>query len=451
MNLDQLKNSLKFPIAAHLMTRPLLIIVTLLLIAILGSKLHVSHDMTATSRHTLLEQSVQTVNALHGPVKAEIFINPQDQQRPAVVEILSRYRDIKSDFSFEFTDPALDPTRMRELNIAPGGEIFFYYNNRTQRISQVSEQAITMALQRLSRNSPRVASFVTGHGERAIKSLNNADIGLFATQLRESGIETRTINLSDTQTLDSNDSLLVIASPLQRYLPAETAKLLDYLSRGGNLLWLTEPSSDDGLKAIEFELGVQRLAGVVVDLAASKLQVERPDFAIANTYSPHIATQGFSSVTLFPQASGLSLQANREWRAAALVQAGEQAWTETGPLSGEVAFGDDDRERSGPFPLVLALERQQAGKTQKVIISGDGDFIADAWLANGGNRDLGNRLFNWSIDDHDMIAVQYPVATDQSLSLSPFATISLFLFALILLPGSLFGAATKVWYQRRHG
>lgn len=433
------------------LARPALIVATFILITILGNRLYINHDMTGTGRHTLLEQSTQTLASLKGPVSAEIFINPQDQQRAVVEDLLNKYRAAKADFSYTVTDPALDPARMRKLNIAPGGEIFFHYKGRTQRITQVSEQVVSMAFQRLSRNAPRVASFVTGHGERAIKNSNNADISIFATQLRESGFETRTISLSDNTNLDVSNGLLVIASPLQRFLPAETATLLDYLSRGGNLLWLTEPTTDDGLKAIEFELGVRRLPGVVVDMAAQKLQVERPDFAIANNYSPHIATQGFTSVTLFPQASGLELQPNREWRAAALVQAGEQAWTETGALSGEVAFGDDNREVAGPFPLILALERQRAGKTQKVLISGDGDFLADAWIGNGGNRDLGSRLFNWGVDDEDLIPVQYPVASDLTLELSPFATVSLFLLALVLLPGSLFGAATKVWYQRRHG
>lgn len=431
--------------------RPIIIVAAIILFGVLCNRLYVDVDMTATERHTLLPQSIQSLDALQGPVNAEIFINPLDQQQNAVSELFEKYQSHSPDFNYSFTDPAIDPARMRKLNIAPGGEIFFRHKERTQRISQVSEQTVTMALQRLARSAPKVASFVTGHGERNLQSRNNADIGVFANQLRESGFETQSINLTTATSLDVDQGILIVASPLQRYLPAETATLLDYLSRGGNLIWLTEPSSDDGLKAIEYELGVRRLPGVVVDLAAQNLQVDRPDFAIVNQYSPHTATQGFSSVTLFPQASGLELQANREWRAAALAQAGEQAWTETGALSGEVAFGDDPQEVSGPFPLIIALERERAGKTQKILVSGDGDFIADAWIGNGGNRDLGNRLFNWSSDDEELIQVQYPTAPDQTLSLTPFATVSLFLLALILLPGALLGTATRIWFQRRHG
>lgn len=137
--------------------RPVVIVAAFIFLAVLGNRLYFDHDMTATARHTLLPQSIQTMGSLAGPVEAEVFINPQDQQRAAVTELLEKYQSANSDFSFNFSDPALDPARMRKLNIAPGGEIFFNYLDRTQRISQVSEQAVTMALQRLARKAPRVA------------------------------------------------------------------------------------------------------------------------------------------------------------------------------------------------------------------------------------------------------------------------------------------------------
>jgi hypothetical protein len=431
--------------------RPLLILACLILLLVLAQRVYFQTDMTANSRHTLLPQSVETLALFNEAIDVEVFINPLDGQREAITSLLEKYREYKSDLQVRFTDPALDPALMRKLNIAPGGEIFFRAGTQLQRITQVSETAVTMALQRLARTTPPTAVFVTGHGERAVKSTNNADIGIFAAQLQEAGFVIDNINLTEHNTIDTSNGMLVIASPLSRYLPGEVALILDYLTRGGNMLWLTEPASDDGLKAVELELGVMRSPGVVVDLASQNLAVDRPDFAVANNYSPHQATQGFSSVTLFPQASALQLQPNREWRAAALVQAGEQAWTETGALSGQIAYGDDKREIAGPFPLILALEREKADKLQKVLISGDGDFIADAWIANGGNRDLGNRLFNWTADDNDLVAISAPAVADNRLDMPDTATILLVVLSLLLIPAALFATGGKVWYTRRYG
>ncbi len=431
--------------------RPLLIIVCLVMLLILGQRLFFQKDMTANARHTLLSQSVETLNLFPEAINVDVYINPLDPQRAAIDSLLGKYQQHKADITVAYIDPALDPAAMRELNVAPGGELFLRAADRLQRISQVSESTVTMALQRLARTQPPVAMFVTGHGERSIESTNNADVGIFAAQLREAGFVIRNLSLTTTNSIETKDTMLVIASPMSRYLPSEVALVLDYLTRGGNLLWLTEPASDDGLKAIELELGVMRSPGVVVDLATQNLDIDRPDFAIANTYAPHTATRDFSSVTLFPQAAALQLQPNREWRAAALVQAGEQAWTETGSLTGEVAFGDDQREISGPFPLILALEREKAGKTQKVLVSGDGDFIADAWIANGGNKDLGNRLFNWAADDAELATLSTPVVADHRIELSNTATLILVALTLLLIPGALFATAGRVWYSRRFG
>ena len=431
--------------------RPLLILTCLILLLALAQRVYFLTDMTANSRHTLLPQSVETLALYQEAIDIEVFINPLEPQREAIASLLEKYREHKSDLQVRFTDPALDPALMRELNIAPGGEIFLRAGTQLQRLTQVSETAVTMALQRLARTTPPTAVFVTGHGERAVNSTNNADIGIFAEQLQDTGFVIDTINLTEHNSIDISNGMLVIASPLSRYLPGEVALILDYLTRGGNMMWLTEPVSDDGLKAVELELGVMRSPGVVVDLASQNLAVDRPDFAVANHYSPHQATQGFSSITLFPQASALQLQPNREWRAAALVQTGEQAWTETGTLSGEIAYGDDKREIAGPFPLVLALERHKGDKLQKVLISGDGDFIADAWIANGGNRDLGNRLFNWTADDTELIAISPPAVADHRLDMPNTATILLVLLSLLLVPAALFATGGKVWYTRRYG
>jgi|GEM_PF-3730692 len=267
---------------------------------------------------------------------------------------------------------------MRQLDVAPGGEIFMRYESRTQRLTQVSEQSLTSAMQRLVRTKNHNILFTSGHGERAINSNTNADLGIFTQQLSNSGFIVDTVNLSTQGSLNPDNGTLVIAGPLHRFLANEVVLLLDYISKGGNLIWLTEPDSDDGLKS-----------------------------------------RGFSEITLFPQASGLAFKADREWQVAPLVHSTEQSWTETGALSGQVEYGDDTQEVSGPIPLVFALERDVADKKQRVIVAGDGDFLADAWIANGGNRDLGNRLFNWSVGDTAMITLNTPLETDTKLQTLP--------------------------------
>ena len=439
------------PTLSPALLRTALIVLCFSLVCTLGNRLYARKDVTGGAIHTLKPQTIATLDKLQGPVEAEVFINPLDSQKQSISELFKKYQSHKTDLSLTFTDPALDPQKMRTLGVTTGGEIFLRYQNRTARLSQLSEYSLTLAFQRLVRTGNQKLLFTEGHGERSINGKTNADLGLFAQQLKDSGLEIDTINLSTMNSIETSLGTIVIAGPIQRFLAKEVALLLDFISRGGNLVWLTEPASNDGLKSVELELGIQRLPGVVIDMAAQQLAVERPDFAIANNYSKHQATEGFDAVTLFPQATGLNVLKDREWRAAALVLAGDQAWTESGALSGKVEFGDDQSEIQGPFPLILALERDRSNKRQRVIVAGDGDFLTDAWIGNGGNRELANRLLNWSVADTQMLGIDAPQAVDTTLNITRTGKFILAGVALLLLPGMMFSAATSVWYRRQHG
>ncbi len=433
-----------------MLIRPLTLLVAITLLGVILWRHPWVVDATATGRHSLMPQTLETLRQFEGPIDAEAFVGPNDPAAMRLGELLQSYRRANPKLHYAFTDPALDPARSRELDIQPGGELIVSYQGRRQRLADVSQQSLTLALQRLLRNAERRVGFVSGHAERAIDGKTPADLAIFARHLISTGYTLETVKLS--QALDDELGMLVIAGPMQRFLPVEVAALLGYISRGGNLLWLTEPGSDDGLTALEYELGLRRTAGVVVDLDAQRLQIDRPDFAIAARYSGDEVTTGFDSVTLFPQAVAIELPELREWRAVPVVQTGERAWNETGPVSGTVEHGDDEREISGPLTLVLALERSLGnGQLQRVVVAGDSDFLADAWIGNGGNREFGGRLFNWISDDHDLIAVSYPVPADREVNISNSAILATSALALLLLPASLLAVATGVWYRRRHG
>jgi len=430
-------------------TRTALIVICLLLLTALANRLYARWDLTQNKDNSISDNSIALATALTDPLEIEVFINPLDPNKQSVLELVSRYQVHNSNIKSIFTDPALDPQRIRKLGVASGGEIFLQYQGRTQRLTQLSEQSLSAAIQLLANPGNRRLLFTVGHGERSIAANTNVDLGQFSKQLRAAGFEPGNINLSQPQTLDPQQDTLVIAGPIQQFLVSEVSSVLSFISDGGNLIWLTEPGSNDGLKALEHELGVSRLPGVVVDLKAQQLQVQRPDFAVANDYASHAATRGFTAVTLLPQSAGLDFDSTREWQGAALLQADENSWTETGSLTGKVAFGDDAREVSGPFPLVLALERDKANRQQRVIVAGDGDFLADAWLGNGGNRELGQRLFNWSVsnDTVPVLAASEPEQLNLTFQWKAiYAGLS-----LLLLPGLMFVAATGTWYRRQHG
>ena len=80
---------------------------------------------------------------------------------------------------------------------------------------------------------------------------------------------------------------------------------------------------------------------------------------------------------------------------------------------------------------------------------GDGDFLSNSFLGNGGNLELGMNLVNWLGSDDAYINVPVRTAPDQSLTLSRTAQIGIVFGFLVVLPVGLFASGIVIWWRRR--
>ncbi|NJM10808.1 MAG: hypothetical protein HC889_01810 [Synechococcaceae cyanobacterium SM1_2_3] len=64
---------------------------------------------------------------------------------------------------------------MRELGITLDGELYLEYRGRGEKLRHLSEQSLTQALQRLSREREIILRFLDGHGERKPLGVANHD------------------------------------------------------------------------------------------------------------------------------------------------------------------------------------------------------------------------------------------------------------------------------------
>jgi len=428
-------------------------------LAWLSNHYHLTADWTASGRNTLSAASDTLLRGLDGPVQVTAFATEDDSVRGAIRDLLARYQRAKPDIRLTFVNPDLAPARARELDIRINGELLVAYRGREEKLTSLSEQALSNALQRLARQGERWLVFLTGHGERKPRGEANFDLGAWGRRLTEKGFKLRTQNLTEEPALADNTAALVLASPQTDLLPGEVSLIRDYVAQGGNLLWLTEPGADHGLLPLAESLGVAMLPGAVVDPTTRLLGIDDPRLAIVSTYPPHPVTRGFDVVTLFPQAVALRYTPAPGWQGQALLVTGARSWAETGALSGQIAF-DAGSDTPGPLTLGVVMSRPRAeggddGKQataegeQRVAVIGDGDFLTNAYLGNGGNLDLGLRLAEWLAHDDRFIDIPAKPATDRSLVFSPLAQGVIGLGWLVLLPLGLAAAGGWIWWRRR--
>ena len=414
-------------------------------------------DWTANGRTSLSAESRAVLARFDGPVGIVSYANPQGNLRQTVAGFLERYQAVKRDLTLRFVDPQLDPAKMRELGITVDGALILHYKDREQRLDELSERSLTNALERLLRGSDRIVAFVTGDGERRADGQANADLGTFMAQLEARGMRAVPLNFAQVTAVPEHTDLVVLASPSLALPPGAVQALVGYVQNGGNLLWLNEPANDDlGLKPLADALGVRVLPGVLVDGSGTALGLHDPRLIALGDYPPQAITRGFTLTTLFPQASALAKVTQGDWAVAPFLRSAAQSWTEFQPIDNskpsDIRFDADAGELKGPLDFGFALSRLSPSpdkSEQRAVVIGDGDFLSNSFLGNGGNRALGERVFDWLLGDDKLVELPPRGAPDRLLQISQTELNALSFGFLVALPVLLLLIGGLIVWRRR--
>lgn len=423
------------------------------LAALLARDYRLERDVTQSRRNTLSAPTLELLAQLEAPLVVKAYAAERDARGESVhrriEEFLRPYQRASRHIELVLIDPRARPKEAADAGVRAPLELVLEYRRRSERVRELSEPALANALVRLLRGAERLVLWLDGHGERKLDGIANHDLGDFGRHLEQKGFRVAPVNLALAQDVPANAALLVIASPQVELLPAEIEKLKRHLAGGGNLLWLIDPEPLRGLQPLAEALGLVLTPGVVVDPRAASLNAS-PAFAVGVPagYSRHPVTATLDRNTLFPYARQIGFIESESWRITPLIDVAQRGWVETGKIGPGVAF-DRERDTPGPVTIAVAFERLFGERQQRVVVVGNGSFLANTYLGNGANLDLGVNIVNWLAGDDRLIAIQPRAAPDASLDLEP---LDLYLIAfgfLVALPLGFFVAGGIVWWRRR--
>jgi len=415
----------------------------------LAIEYHMQFDWTQARRHSLAPASVTVVGRLKEPLKITAYASQRGEIRRIIQDLVGRYQKFKPDIQLEFVNPDTAPERVRDAGVQFDGELVFEYAGSRESLSpaQFNEENFTNVLTRLGHRGERWVVFLGGHGERSPDKRANFDLSTWAAQLQKRGFKAKTLSLGDHPQIPDNTNVLVIAGPRTQLLAGEVREIENYLDRGGNLLWLHDPGPLFGLEPLAELLGVEFQPGVIVDPVSEAITGSAAAIVIAK-YGNHPVVRNFGDNTVFPQASGISLNAPEGWRGSVLIDTRASSWSETGSLTGPIQF-DKGEDVRGPLNLAVALMRNQEKREQRIIIIGDGDFLANTYIANAGNLDLGMSVINWLSHDDAYVSIPVKTARDRALNLSRTAQFAIATGFLGVLPLLMISSGLLIWLRRR--
>lgn len=477
-NPDKLKQSSRLQ---HIISIALILVVAGM-IAWLSNRYVLNVDWTANNRNSLTPASEKLLRSMSDDISIKAFVYPDNKIRKEITLRIEPYQRVKENITLEFIDPAKNPQLARDMDVAASGEVFIEYQGRRESLRALSEQTLTTALQRLAFSGERVVRFLTGHGERNIESDGQADYKLFVDELRNKGLKVEALNLARNLRIPENTSALVIASPRRNLLEGEVKLIREYVQNGGNLMWLADPAESGsalaGLESLTDDIDVDWQNGTVLYPDFQVLGLSHPAIMLVTDYPPHPINQDMLDITLFPFAGAIKGIEESTWKQDPFLTSRPLAWLETGPLEGELDFNEEDGDTAGPFMVGLAMERNapdadvsdtlpegddsdeellqklEADKNrkipkQRVAVVADGDFLANGFVGNLGNLQLGLNIVQWLSNRDEQISVHIPPAPDNKLFLAPWAPTLFGLLFVLAMPVVLIGIGVSRWWLRR--
>jgi ABC-type uncharacterized transport system involved in gliding motility auxiliary subunit len=419
------------------------------LLAYLAHEYRVERDLTRAHRNTLSAATLEVLRRLGGPVSITAYALARDARgdhvHQRIEEFVRPYQRAKPDIALTLVDPREQPKAAAQAGVRAPVELVVEYRRRTERLTEFNEQAFANALMRLARGAERLVVWLDGHGERKLNGPANQDLGEFGRSLENKGFRLSSVNLSLAQDVPANAALLLIAGPQVDLLPAEVQKIRRHVAGGGNLLWLIDPEPLRGLAPIAEMLGLVLTPGIVADPEAARYNAS-PTLAVAAAYGRHAITDGFNLVTVYPQARQVEAIDSADWRVRSLVEVAPRGCVRSGKFEGRC---DKNRDTAGPITIAAAFERAVGAKQQRVVVVGNGNFLSNTFVGNGGNRDLGVNIVNWLAGDDSLITIQPRGSPDATIDIDYYMLYLIAFTFLFALPLAFMLTGAVIWWRRR--
>lgn len=322
------------------------------------------------------------------------------------------------------------------------------------------------ALKRLIVNAPKVV-FATDGYQRSIDKVGDRDYKTLANtklsrgSMINQGFDADSVSL-ETEEIPKDIAALVIADPKVAFSQAAVAKLRKYIDQGGNLMIAGETGKQGVLNPLLDFLGVKMLDGTLVQQSRDySYDLVTPGLAAgAVAMSPELQPFYLQKwVVSMPGAAALSYDPKGPFTVHPLLMTDAvNSWLKKGTVvldSAAAVYDAKAGDQKESFPAALMLTRNKHNKEQRIIVSGDADFLSNAELSRMNMRTLNGGfalgIFKWFAYGEFPIDTSRPDPKDNITTLTATSVKMIQIFYYGVIPGAIFllGLVTLIRRKRK--
>lgn len=389
-------------------------------------------DVTQNKQHTLTQNTVNFISRLNEKVELTalyVGLPPKYLQ-----DLFNEYERLSGGLiSTQIIDPIDNISVAAKFgNVVNGSErkVIVQSSNGRKDVDfsddALTEEKLTNAIARAS-SPARKVYFLVGHGEYSLSNEDNVGLSTFKQLLADNNITSEPLMLGITQAIPADCDVLVIAGARTALTKQEDSLIIDYLSAGGDALFLIEntlvTTPDKPLTTEQLQLnpslnslvnhwGLNVNSDIVVDLT-NHVGDDVGSPATKN-YQQHKAITEGLDYTFYVRPRSIEIlaqrRANIKLAAIASTTSKTQSWAESNRnLAIEY---NQETDTAGPVAISYVVLEEHKAKENKTLIESpyatvkpisdtrliiftDADFLTNVYINQYSNAQMGLNVVNW--------------------------------------------------------
>ncbi len=448
------QRSTKFGLNSILMV--LIFIAILSILNFILARHEVRFDLSDAGTFSLSPQTENVLAHLEDEVKFIGFFTDDSQVRSKAKTLLENYKRKSKKISYVIVDPDKKPAMTKQYGITEYDKIIVESEGRATTARDISEEAVTSALIRSSRENKKTLYFVEGHGERSIDDAEREGYALIKDALEKQGFTVKKLSLLSKGHIPKDADVVIIGGPKRPFTADEFGILKQYLNANGRLFLAIDPMLETGFETFLAHWGLQLKDDMILDPSSgmgAAIPTINPD-----SYPKHEITQNFNLATFFPVSRSVSFDLSKAdvYQFSPILQSAPETWL-TDQVNGELIV-DPARDRKGPIvfggvltviPTPASSESSDDSKQMRMVVVGDSDFGTNSIARAAGNGDLFQNIISWLADEGDLVSIRAKEVPTATLLLNDKQTGIIFSVSVLILPLGIMGIGLMIWRKRR--
>lgn len=443
-------------------------------------------DLTREKVFTPSEQAMKVVDTLQRDVDLTYFYQGQDPSGRRTKDVLEVMAHRNAHLHVRAVDPDKQPTLAENFGVKLYNAAVLETEGRRVLVQSTDENDIAIGILRVLRERVINVCFLEGHNEfpmdnfefhthlegmqghshgdsdSAVVKMPGHGIGRLRRSLEALGYDVRKVILATMNSVPADCALVINANPRTTFLPAESAALESYLTRGGSVLFMFDLGFvlEPHLARLLEEIGVRPEQKVVIDPLSH--YSSDPEMVAVTGYDSSPITRNVS-MTFYPGVRPLDLiPPVAGVKTAPLFESSRDSYTkdvrpvEARQVPGGPRAGAGQGTPVKPGARVLAVasagrlpNASPGSEAFRAIVIGDGDFASNSFLPYMANSDLALAMVRWLVREERSPTIASRIPVPSMILLTQPQTLWIFLIIEVLLPGATIVLGVVMWWRHR--